>query len=299
MLILKDSSQAYDQIVSGQNVSRILQSRGIPKRTKIVMRDHATGEILGKYHNKLLVPGSQSTACKQFGLSPSVVLPTYNTDLVLDHSLSPYPDTQPTNDPITCLWCAGRSGVGSVSTEVLTVSTTDRISPALSDSTTNTYSDIVPFRYVLATNDIDKDLRDTYYGRKTFTNGYVGYFFKAFDTDPILHVRYLDGTQVTSTMYSVDSSQEVEVYVEMRLSITRLDFRDYFDTVLGWDKSDISTISLLTAWYDNTVLEDSNDSTTNYYKYYQDIIPFSKFNFQSEDLSDLNRAIDFNYQVYY
>jgi len=299
MLILKDSANITDKIVTGSDATKLLSGKGMPKRTRIIMSDAVTGEVLGEYHNKLLVPGSQSTACKQFGLSPAVVLPTYNTDLGLDHSLTPYPETQPYNEPITCLWCAGRSGVGSVSTEVLTVSTTDRISPDLSDATTNKYKDIVPFRYVLATSDLDKDLRDTYFGRKAFANGYVGYFFKSFDTDPILHVRYLDGTQVTNTMYSVDSSQEVEVYVEMRLSITRLDFRDYFDLVLGWDNSDISTISLLTAWYDNTVLEDANDKTTNYYKWYQDVIPFSKFNFQAEDLSDLNRAIDFNYQVYY
>ena len=298
-MLIKDKANIRDNIAFGPNEIKLLSGLGGPKRTKIIMKDHDTGKILGEYHNKILVPGSQSTACKQFGVSPAVVLPTYNSELALDNSLPAYPETQPYNTPITCLWAAGRSGVGSVSTEVLTVSTTDRISPKLSNSTTNTYEDIVPFRYVLATNDLDRDLRDTYFGRKTFANGYVGYFFKSFDTNPILHVRYLDGTQVTNIMYTVDSSQEVEVYIEMRLSVSRLDFRDYFDTVLGWDNSDISTISLLTAWYDNTVLEDANDTTTNYYKWYQDIIPFSKFNFQSEDLSDLNRAIDYNYQVYY
>jgi hypothetical protein len=75
------------------------------------------------------------------------------------------------------------------------------------------------------------------------------------------------------------------------LSVEKEDFRDYFDEVLGWDNANISTISLLMAWYDDT----QGDT----YKWYQDIVSYSKFNFAQEQLKDLNRAIDFNYQVYF
>ena len=77
--------------------------------------------------------------------------------------------------------------------------------------------------------------------------------------------------------------------------------RDYFDKVLGWANADISTISLLTAWYDATIPEDpeQEEEYQTRYKWYQDVLPFSKFNFKAEDLSELNRAIDFIYQIYY
>lgn len=270
-------------------------SLGKPVRTKITAFDHETGEQIGQWENKILAPGSQMTASKMFGVEPSVIFPTYNTELELENSLPPFPDTQPTNEPIVCLWAAGRSGAGSADNEVNVVSTTDRISPKLETDSDIVYRDIVPFRYVDPDEDLDLDERDFYFGRKVFnaetTNEKIAYFFKAFDVEPQLHVRYLDGTEVTNSMYEVVSSQFVEVYVEMRLSISKEDFRDYFDQVLGWDNANISTISLLYAWYDN--------GFGDTFKWYQDILPYSKFNFSQEQLKDLNRAIDFNYQIYF
>ena len=291
--------------IHDQHEMRDVCGLGQPKRTKITMKDHDTGEILGVYENKILVPGSQATACKVFGMEPTVIFPTYNTELDLENSRTPYPQTQPFNAPLVCLWAAGRSGAGSTTNEINVVSTIDRIAPDLVAGTTNLYRDIVPFRYVTPSNDLDIDERDYYFGRKIFDEGmsseHIAYFFKAFDTEPQLHVRYLDGTEVTNAMWRVVSSQAVETYVEMRLSITRQDFRDYFDDVLGWDNANISTISLLMAWYDNTICEDDTlpEEDRIYYRWYQDIIPYSKFNFGQEDLVDLNRAIDFNYQVYF
>ena len=265
---------------------------GGPTKTRIVITNHDTGEILAEGHNKILVPGSQITACNQFGLDQTVAFPTYNSILSLQNSGSDWAVT-PLNTPITCLWCAGRDGYGTSANEIYVVSNTDRIEAT---------NDIVPFRYVASDNDLSNELRSIYYGRHVdSTTGYISYYFKTFDTTPQLHIRYLDGTEVSANMYSIDSTQSVEVYVEMRLSVTKLDFRDYFDKVLGWDKADISTISLLTAWYNNTISENPTAAAADqiYYKWYQDVIPFSKWNFKAEDLSDKTKAIDFNYQVYY
>jgi hypothetical protein len=294
---MTDKVNHFDKILMGDHSS--------PRKTRIIIKDHDTGEVLGEYHNKVLVPGSQLTACKEFGLDPEVNFPTYNTELGLQNSKPPYPETQPINQPIVCLWCAGKSGAGSSANEINVVSITDRIDPGLVEGTLNKYTDIVPFRYVTKNGDLDRDERDVYFGRKVYDEGTASeryaYFFKAFDTDPVLHVRYLDGTEVTDKMYTVDSSQEVEIYVEMRLSVTRQDFRDYFDDVTGWGDANISTISLLTGWYDNTICEnpEAEESDRIYYKWYQDVLPFSKFNFGQEQLSNLNRALDMIYQVYY
>ena len=289
----------------GLDIQQALEFKGLggPKRTKIIMKDHDTQKVLGVFENKILVPGSQITACKQFGISPTVIFPTYNSEIEFENDLAGYPTIQPYNTPITCLWCAGRSGAGSSANEINVVSITDRIDPSLVSGTVSQYNDIVPFRYVAPSEDLDSDQRQIYYGRKVFSSGTsderIGYFFKTFDTTPQLHIRYLDGTSVTKNMYSIDTSQAVECYIELRLSISRLDFRDYFDEVLGWDYADISTISLCSAWYRNDIAEDKDAEEKVYYKWYQDIIPFSKFNFGQEQLTDLNRAIDFNYQIYY
>ena len=144
-----------------------------------------------------------------------------------------------------------------------------------------------------------------YFGRKTFNEGTssekIAYFFKRFETDPQLHVRYLDGTEVTKNMWSIDSSQQVEVYVELKLAITRQDFRDYFDDVLGWGSADISTISLLTGWYDDSIIENpaAPEEDQIRYRWYQYVLPFSKFNMSQEQLRNENKALDFTYQVYY
>lgn len=282
---IRDSHSIKDAI--GNNKTIAQRIHGGPSKTKIIITDHETGEVLGVLSNKILVPGSQNTACAQFGLEPIIKFPTYNTELDLDHSYEEWTE-EPKNKPITCLWCVGRDGSGSSPNEVFTVVNTDRVEPV---------DDIIPFRYLSAGQDLDDDQREIYFGK--FSNGSTGkmsYFFKAFDTTPQLHINYLDGTEVTSDMWSIETDQPVEIYVEMKLSINRLDFREYFDQVLGWDKADISTISLLTAWYDEFK---DNPDVDKKYRYYQDVIPFSKFNFKAEELIDLTRALDFNYQVFY
>ena len=303
MIELKDRLNLKDQLIL--NSKDLTESKGGVSKTRIIISDHDTGEVLQDLTNRILVPGSQVNACKQFGISPAVVFPSYNKELQLENSLEPYPTILPRNEPITCLWCAGQSGYANG--QVLVPSNTDRIDPAHTVYTTNIekYIDIVPFRYCTPGEDLTNDQRQVYFGRKVTgdatENERIIYFFKAFDTVPQLHVRYLDGTEVTDNMYNIDSSQLVETYVEMRLTITRTDFREYFDQVIGWDNAYINTISLLTAWYDDSIPENPEDSEENriYYKWYQDVIPFSKFNFENESFKNLNRSLDFNYQVYY
>jgi hypothetical protein len=147
-----------------------------------------------------------------------------------------------------------------------------------------------PFRYVDEEHDLNDDLRKVYFGRYKDDGGMIRYMFKSFDAEPQIHLRYLDGTQITEDMYTIDSSQASECYVETRLLINRIDFRDYFEKVLGWDNAAISSISLLYAWYDNTV-----DS----FLHFQNVLPFSKLNIPIEFLCDLSKSICVNYQLFF
>ena len=309
--LLNDDHEMRDKITK-----QIINGDRCPNRTSITIVDHNTGEILQELHNKIVIPGGQVAAMKLWGLPRKIDFPTYDHDMALEKCPSePYADEDTDNaNPIICLWCAGRDGFLSSPNEEIIVTNTDRIqptTPVIIDGKKYTYRMIngepqteedeifvgmVPFRYVTSTNDLDYNNREIYYGRKTFEDGYIGYYFKAFDTDPQMFISYLDSTDVNEDMWETNSIQQAEVYVETRLNINRLDFRDYFDKVLGWEHADISSISLLIAY---PIESDEVNSNGDPILYYKDVIPYSKLNFKAEDFKDLDRALDFIYRVYY
>ena len=281
---LTDNAKPVDNI----NISEMM--RGGPKKSVVKLIDHNTGEVLGEYHNKVTIAGAQRNACYVFGLDEVLSLPTYNVDMNLDNTES----LSPLNDPVICLFCISDGGCGSTAKDIKVSSYTDRIKPppANPESTEEFTSEMMmPFRYVDVDDDISDDLRNYYFGRKTFSNlGKVGYYFKKFDTDPQLHLEYADGTNISAEVYNIESEQIAECYVEMRLRITRLDFRDYFENAIGWENARISQLSLCTGWYDDTI---------DQYVWYQDIEPYSLLNFSFRPLSDLTSAIDIIYSIYF
>lgn len=291
-LKLSDGHYAYDNC--NLSLKKELDKRlsAGPKKTKITFRNHDTGEVLGEYENKVLVSGSQFNGMAVFGINADTVFESYNVAMGLDGSKPS--GTTPANTPIVCLFCISDSGCGSTPKDVLVSDFTDRIKPAPKNpaSVSEFTSDmIMPFRYVDANADLNADLRKYYFGRKAFsTLGKVGYYFKNFDTEPQVHVQYADGTPLRDSIYTTQSTQAIECFVEMRLRITRLDFRDYFEQVLGWDKARISSMSLCFAWY---------DASSGQYKIYQDITPYTLLNFSFIQLVDLDLAVDIEYQIYY
>ena len=298
-LHLNDRQMMVDSSSLGRDAKMTINeaTMGGPKRTKIVFKDHDTGKILGEYENKVVIPGSQFAAMKMFDLDKTVVFPSYNTDMALDNSK---PDTDtPTSIPKVCLFGVSDSGCGTEPKDIHVVKVTDRIKPGpkvISDpanpSTSFDSDMLMPFRFVDIGDDLSPNLRKYYFGRKTFNEiNKVGYYFKKFDTDPQLHLRYSDGTQITEdNIWSIDTDLLAECYVEMRLRITRLDFRDYFEEILGWNNARISALSLCTAWQE--------EGTDGYY-YYQDILPYTLLNFSFRPLADTSVAIDIIYSIYY
>ena len=262
-----------------------------PKRTKVTLVNSNTGEVLGVYENKLTITGSQFNAMRAFGLQVAGVdFDSYNDEMKLDKTTT----AAKKNEPIVCLFCVSDTGCGSTPKDVKVASYTDRINPApVNPSNVREFdsSMIMPFRFVDKDKDLNDDLRKYYFGKKTFNIlNKIGYYFKTFDTEPQLYVRYADGTPISPEMYNVHSEQTAECFVQTRLRITTLDFRDYFEQVLGWDKARISSLSLCYAWYDDTI---------DQYRYYQDITPYSILYFSYQWLVDANVAIDVLYDIYY
>lgn len=289
-IIASENAQAVDvSNISHQTINDRLKAG--PKGTRITLIDHNTGKVLDVRENKLCITGSQFNAMNAFGIKDSTVeFPNYNQEMKLDN-INP---SNPKNAPVVCLFCISDTGCGSTPKDVKVSSYTDRINPCPSNPSNVKEFDssmIMPFRYVDKTNDLNDDLRKYYFGRKTFDIlGKVGYYFKKFDTEPQLYVRYADGTPISPEMYNIHSEQTAECYIQTRLRITANDFRDYFEDALGWDKARISSLSLCYAWYDDTIDD---------YVYYQDITPYSILYFSYQWLVDANVAIDILYDIYY
>ena len=234
--------------------------------------------LFERRENKVICDGSMFTAMKHFDMLPPVTLPTYNTALNLEN-IDPL-TAREQMDCLVCLFCVGTSGCGPEASQVFDVDYTKWIKP----------DELVPFRYQLADNDLSDDDRTKYFGRKEITAMQrIAYYFKAFDIDPVFKAQYVDGTPIDEHLYESDNSIDVEVFVEMKMSITRRDCRDFFIAHSGINDAKINTISLCTAYpkdYQGHV-------------YYQNIKPLTKLNFSNESLIDQTKGIDIIYDLFY
>lgn len=245
------------------------------QKTKIILKDPVTQEVLQELENKVVISGAQFTACKHFDLPQLVNLPSYNRSLALENSV--YGQT-PSNIKKICLFGCGIDGCGTENSQVYPVDYGGRIDPA----------SLIPFRYQLSNNDISNDLRNIYFGRKV-ANGRIAYYFKAFESEPVLNMRYVDGTPIDENLYDSTNPKDKECYVELLLKITKQDFREYFTVTTGIESARINNISLMSAWY----------TENGGFKYYQDIIPITQLNIPNEPLIDPTKGIDIIYHIYY
>lgn len=234
--------------------------------------------LFTKKPNKVIVDGSMFTAMKYFNMLPVVNLKDYNTAIGLDN-IDPLTSTEQLNTSVV-LFCMGLDGCGPEQSQVYDVNYTKWISP----------ENLVPFRFELADHDLSDADREIYFGRKEVPAlNRIAYYFKAFDTTPVMYAQYVDGTPIDENIYISENTNEVEVYVEMKMSITKEDCRDYFVATSGIKDAKVSSISLLAGY----------PKTYNGKTYYQGVRPITKYNFSSEPLSDLTKGIDIVYDLYY
>lgn len=234
--------------------------------------------LFEKRENKVICDGSMFTAMKHFDMLPPVNLPTYNTALNLENIVPLTAQEQ--MDCLVCLFCVGISGCGPESSQVYDVDYTKWIDP----------DDLVPLRYQLDDDDLSDEDRGKYFGRKEIpAMNRIAYYFKAFEIDPVFKAQYVDGTPIDEHLYVSDNTIDVEVFVEMKLSITKRDCRDYFIAHSGINDSKINTISLCTAY----------PKEYNGNAYYQNIKPLTRLNFPNESLIDQTKGIDIIYDLFY
>lgn len=208
-----------------------------------------------------------------------------------------------------CLWCVGIDGCGLEASRVFKVHNTKWIAPYgyadYNDGTggNNTYDEVetclIPFKYRTVDADLSDTYRETYFGRSQDSTKSIGYFFKTFDEPPVLIRRYADDSTDLAQVYDESAGLDVwkdnrasegEVVVQLKMSVSNSDCREYFGKTVGVNDSKINTISLCTA----VPYLNANNKLE-----YADIRPFTKFNFPNEALIDYSKGIDITYYLYY
>ena len=271
------------------------------KKTHVVITNHDTGEIIFEGCNKVIFPGSEFTAKSHFDISAESVVSSYSELMNLDQdAITTSKDIDGAKEKIY-LFCVGTDGCGPESSQKYPVNYTKAMLPSnLVDDPTLGY--MVPFRFMATGNILDKDtaFRSKYFGRRLETIGttgatYIAYYFKKFETSPVLVRQYADGTTITkeSDIYHSSKTDEAQCYIQLKLRITNEDCRDYFAQTIGANAARWNTLSLCTGI---PATYTSNGVTYNYYK---NITPFAKLNIGNENLIDASKQYDISYQLYY
>ena len=247
-------------------------------KTKVGIFNHDTGECVFVGHNKTMLAGSEFMAMNLFNIpSERYITPTYNSAIGLANTVN---QTTPDNKYVCQLFCMGTSGCNRESALKYEVVNKWWIQP----------EDLVPFQYVSSSNDLNAVKRGIYFGRKILSSqNAVAYYFKRFDSEPVLRRQLEDGTAIDNTIYDDRSELTAQVIVTNSLTITKDDGRDFFIATSGINNARFNCIELCLAWY----------KVLSGYNYYQDIRPCTRINFPNKYLSDMGAAWDIVYQLYF
>ena len=262
------------------------RDRATLKATEVVISNPETGEVIFRGMNKVIVSGSEWTARLHFDLPGVMITPTYNQVMNLEKSVYTGPERQ--EQVKTFLFAVGTDGCGNLPSQVYEVDTTKWIQP----------NALVPFRFCDPTEDLTEVERGKYFGRKIMNHEVdgeevqkVAYFFKKFEYDPVLHMKYADSSDITNDVWNDPRLTEAECYVELKLKVNKDDCRDWFYCGSGINDSRLNTVSLLFCY--PTIDEETG------YTYYQDIRPLTKYNFPNESLIDPSKGLDITYHLFY
>lgn len=270
-LVLSERNRNKDNINIHKN--SVAYNRGV-----LDFVDETTDEIIFQTRNKVILSGAGFTARKHFALPNEEITPSYNDVLALDNTVYEEPASEDLEK--VYLFSVGVDGGGYEPSQVYPVNYGKWCRP----------EDLVPFRYQPITSDLPDELKDSYFGKKTYeAQNRIAYYFKAFDGDPTFHQQYIDGTPIDANIYDSEKEDEIESYTELILKITKEDCREFFNATTGPNTARINSIQLLTGWA----------KTIDGIKYYQDIRPLTKSHFPLESLIDITKSIKIIYHLYY
>ena len=287
--ILSDRLHYKDDILNSKPHPKTLWARtkiiggyGLHKNNSGVS---SLGEIVFETENMVPLIGVQYAMETIFGVKGSLNIPTLNETMqigalgvtplksVLESAGMPYLYGQK-----VCLFGVGVGGAAENNITALEVKYNE----------TNV-SDMVPFRFT--NSELDTVDSNKYYGKKITDDGYIAYYLKRFDTDPVIRHLYKngeegeDGSDVDNTYFESYSETGVQTFTELVLTISKKDVREWFQYNGNIEESRVNSIGLFTAVYDEVE------------KDYAQIQLFSKLNIPTEPLS-LTKDMNIIYRVY-
>lgn len=296
---LNDEIDVYDSASIALPNKTISVSDANPVATQIIIKNSDTGDVIWEGHNKTVIDGSQYMATRIWGVKEIVPFADYNTELGIANISS----DNPPNDPVIQLFAVGIDGCGQEAAQRYPVKYTSHI-PSTS---------LVPFRYEKG-EDLDYEQRETYFGRKVFgvpgsdTCRYA-YYYKALQSKQ-LHMKFVDGTEVTKDVYNFGGSTKATTYIEAELKITKSDCRDIFSSesfrptlgdgstvgaALTLADARINSLTLIRAWYRNQ----ADPDTGNVYKNFMDVHPVTTLHFPNIALVDGSIGLSIIYRMFF
>lgn len=245
---------------------------------EVTVTNPYTGEVIFKGLNKTMIAGAEYMAMQMFDLPhDTFITPTYNNAINLDNTVNA---NTPETTYRTRLFCIGTSGCNAESALEYEVDSKHWIQP----------DELVPFQYVPFNKDLTAAQRNLYFGRKTLSNlQRYAYYFKKFDSDPVLTRQLEDGTPVDTTIYDNNSESPVQVFVTNTLTITEEDGRDFFIDTTGLNSGVFNCLSLCMAW----------TKVIGGYTTYQDIRPCTRINFRNNYFSKQDMRWEITYRIYF
>lgn len=269
--------------------------------TKIWVVDHETGETIFEGRNKVIFQGSCFTARSHFDFGTAGyadVVPSYNTMMGLEGNIVEQAPAGASEK--VYLFCVGTDGCGPEAAQRYPVDYTKIMLPR--DLVTDvSLGYMIPFKFRTTNNDLNASERNKYFGRReeqlqASSSKRIAYYFKEFESDPKLVREYVDSTTITAdtNLYYSTKTTEAQCYVEMRLKISKDDFREYFAATVGGNEAKWNSVSLCTAWKSKYT-----DKTGTEWPCYQNIRPLTKLHIPNESLIDTSKEFDIIYHIYY
>ena len=260
--------------------------------------------------NMGVIGGVQYTMEQIYGEKcTQIEIPTLYSETGIGHPDSlPPTDTYETPDgnktilyrPGNKVWLFGVGITGTAENDI-TVHPTDYREKSIEMAKVSTdgltiRGNMVPFRYTAA--QLTELERKRYFGKKTFTDGTIGYYLKKFEQPAqIKHIwktgeEYEKETLVSSADVWENNTgiNAVETFTEMLLRVSKKDVKEWFINLEQKDRTRINTLALYSGEF---YRKDENDIDGDY----RDVRLFSKLNIPVEFLV-LNKDLNIIYRVY-
>lgn len=192
------------------------------------------GEVIGESENTVVLGGKLYMLERIFGVRANTKV-EYLNNFVFDGSDGNFPaanlgsSENYTNDHRICLFNVGIGGCGSSYTDISNAKIQDRIIPGM-----------IPFRVTPELLSGEESSKYAFVRQVTTEDGtFYEYYLKRFDKDPTIFALWKDtadgsdGTSVGGEAYNDTRSDQIEVFVEIVLTISSTDLREYFNVYAG------------------------------------------------------------------